>query len=73
MKYILGNDNILALLGAVGLVRVFTPYSIATCIAGGFVTTFANQAEQMFVKGIEKWGTEFESVYENKDWCFLFL
>ena len=76
-KYILGNDNIVALLGAVGLVptflgfiltgpltskfgmtktckvscilgaaaclvRVFTPYSIATCIAGGVVTTFAN-------------------------------
>ena len=73
MKYILGNDNILALLGAVGLVRVFTPYSIAPCIAGGFVTTFANQVKQMFVKGIEKWGTEFKSVYENKDWCFLFL
>ena len=73
MKYILGNDNILALLGAVVLVRVFTPYIIATCIADGFVTTFANQVKQMFVKGIEKWGTEFESVYENKDWCFLFL
>ena len=76
-KYILGNDNIVALLGAVGLiptflgfiltgpmvsklgmtktcivscvmgaaaclVRVFTPYSLATCIAGGCVTTFAN-------------------------------
>jgi glycoside/pentoside/hexuronide transporter len=76
-KYILGNDNIIALLGAVGLiptflgfiltgpmtsklgmtktcmvscvmgavaclVRVFTPYSLATCIAGGVVTTFAN-------------------------------
>ena len=76
-KYILGNDNIVALLGAVGLiptflgfiltgpmasklgmtktcmiscvmgvvaclVRVFTPYSLATCIAGGVVTTFAN-------------------------------
>ena len=24
------------------LVRVFTPYSLATCIAGGVVTTFAN-------------------------------
>lgn len=76
-KYILGNDNIVALLGAVGLiptllgfiltgpmasklgmtktcmvscamgaaaclVRVFTPYSIATCIVGGAVITFAN-------------------------------
>lgn len=76
-KYILGNDNIVALLGAVGLiptflgfiltgpmaakfgmtktciiscvmgvaaclVRVFTPYSLATCIVGGCVTTFAN-------------------------------
>lgn len=76
-KYILGNDNIVALLGAVGLiptflgfiltgpmasklgmtktcmiscamgaaaclVRVFTPYSIATCIVGGAVVTFAN-------------------------------
>ena len=76
-KYILGNDNIVALLGAVGLVptflgfiltgpmasrlgmtktcmvscvlgaaaclvRVFTPYSIATCIACGAVITFAN-------------------------------
>lgn len=76
-KYILGNDNIVALLGAVGLiptflgfiltgpmasklgmtktcmiscilgaaacvVRVFTPYSFATCIVGGCVTTFAN-------------------------------
>ena len=76
-KYILGNDNIVALLGAVGLiptflgfiltgplasklgmtktcmvscamgaaaclVRVFTPYSLMTCIVGGAVTTFAN-------------------------------
>lgn len=76
-KYILGNDNIVALLGAVGLiptflgfmltgpmtskfgmtktcmiacglgavaclVRVFTPYSIASCILGGCVVTFAN-------------------------------
>lgn len=76
-KYILGNDNIVALLGAVGLVptflgfiltgplvsklgmtktcmvscvlgvaaclvRVFTPYSIATCIVCGAVITFAN-------------------------------
>ena len=76
-KYILGNDNIVALLGAVGLiptflgfiltgpmasklgmtktcmvscamgavaclVRVFTPYSLATCIVGGAVVTFAN-------------------------------
>lgn len=76
-KYILGNDNIVALLGVVGLiptflgfvltgpmasklgmtktcmiscgmgaaaclVRVFTPYSLATCIVGGAVTTFAN-------------------------------
>ncbi len=75
-KYILGNDNIVALLGAVGLiptflgfaltgplarkfgmtktcmiasvmgiiacvVRVFTPYSLVSCIAGGCVTTFA--------------------------------
>ena len=73
-KYILGNDNIIALLGAVGLiptflgfiltgpmtsklgmtktcmvscvmgavaclVRVFTPYSLATCIAGQTVQT----------------------------------
>lgn len=76
-KYILGDDNIVALLGAVGLiptflgfiltgpmasklgmtktcivscamgtvaslVRVFTPYSLMTCIIGGCVTTFAN-------------------------------
>ena len=76
-KYILGNDNIVALLGAVGLIptflgfaltgplagkfgmtktcmiasamgiiacviRVFTPYSLVTCIACGCVTTFAN-------------------------------
>ena len=76
-KYILGNDNIVALLGAVGLiptflgfiltgpmasklgmtktcmiscamgavaclVRVFTPYSLMTCVVGGAVTTFAN-------------------------------
>ena len=76
-KYILGNDNIVALLGAVGLiptflgfiltgplasklgmtktcmfscilgaaaclVRVFTPYSIETCIVCGAVITFAN-------------------------------
>lgn len=76
-KYILGNDNIIALLGAVGLiptflgfiltgplasklgmtktcmvscamgaaaclVRVFTPYSLMTCIVGGAVITFAN-------------------------------
>ena len=76
-KYIRGNDNIVALLGAVGLiptflgfiltgplasklgmtktcmvscamgaaaclVRVFTPYSLMTCIVGGAVTTFAN-------------------------------
>lgn len=76
-KYILGNDNIVALLGAVGLiptflgfiltgpmasklgmtktcmiscamgavaclVRVFTPYSLMTCVVGGAVATFAN-------------------------------
>lgn len=76
-KYILGNDNLVALLGAVGLiptflgfiavgpmtkkfgmaktckigcimgaaacaVRVFTPYSIVTCLVGGCFTTFAN-------------------------------
>lgn len=76
-KYILGNDNLVALLGAVGLiptflgfaltgpmasrlgmtrtckvacvlgaaacaVRVFTPYSLITCIIGGCFTTFAN-------------------------------
>lgn len=76
-KYILGNDNIVALLGAVGLiptllgfiltgpmvsklgmtktcmiscamgavaclVRVFTPYSLMTCVVAGAVTTFAN-------------------------------
>lgn len=76
-KYILGNDNIVALLGAVGLVptflgfiltgpmagklgmtktcmvscglgviatviRVFTPYSLTTCIVCGAVVTFAN-------------------------------
>ena len=73
-KYILGNDNIVALLGAVGLiptflgfiltgpmasklgmtktcmiscsmgavaclVRVFTPYSLMTCVVGGAVAT----------------------------------
>ena len=76
-KYILGNDNIVALLGAVGLIptflgfaltgplagklgmtktcmisstmgviacliRVFTPYSLISCIVCGCVTTFAN-------------------------------
>lgn len=76
-KYILGNDNMVALLGAVGLiptflgfaltgpmasklgmtktcmiscvlgaaaciVRVFTPYSLLTCLVGGCFTTFAN-------------------------------
>lgn len=76
-KYILGSDNMVALLGAVGLiptflgfaltgpmasklgmtktcmiscllgaaacvVRVFTPYSLATCLVGGCFTTFAN-------------------------------
>lgn len=76
-KYILGNDNMVALLGAVGLiptflgfaltgpmaakfgmtktcmiscalgaaacvVRVFTPYSLVTCLIGGCFTTFAN-------------------------------
>lgn len=76
-KYILGNDNLVALLGAVGLiptflgfvltgpmakkfgmtktcmiacvlgagaciVRVFTPYSLITCLVGGCFTTFAN-------------------------------
>lgn len=76
-KYILGSDNLVALLGAVGLiptfvgfiavgpmtkkfgmaktcmigcilgaiacvVRVFTPYSIYTCLIGGCFTTFAN-------------------------------
>lgn len=76
-KYILGNDNIVALLGLAGLiptflgfilvgplsskfgmtrtcelscilgiaacvVRVFTPYSLITCLVGGAVTTFAN-------------------------------
>ena len=76
-KYILGNDNLVALLGAVGLIptllgfiltgpltsrfgmtktcmiscflgaaacliRVFTPYSIVSCIACGAVVTFAN-------------------------------
>ncbi len=76
-KYILGNDNMVALLGAVGLiptflgfvltgpmasklgmtktcmvscilgvaacvVRVFTPYSLMSCIIGGAVVTFAN-------------------------------
>lgn len=76
-KYILGNDNIVALLVAVGLiptflgfiltgpmasklgmtktcmiscamgavaclVRVFTPYSLMTCVVGGAVATFAN-------------------------------
>ncbi len=76
-KYILGNDNMVALLGAVGLiptflgfaltgpmagklgmtktcmvscilgiaacvVRVFTPYSLMSCIIAGAVVTFAN-------------------------------
>lgn len=76
-KYILGNDNLVGLLGAVGIiptlvgfiavgpmmkkfgmaktcaigctigaiaciVRVFTPYSLVTCLAGGCFTTFAN-------------------------------
>ena len=49
-KYILGNDNIVALLGAVGLIptflgfilTVFTPYSLMTCVVGGAVATFAN-------------------------------
>lgn len=119
-KYILGNDNIVALLGAVGLVptflgfiltgpltskfgmtktckiscvlgaaaclvRVFTPYSIATCMnslnhyAYGSIGDWMYrkvaglsqlepgykkfQVKPMFVKGIEEWATEFESVY----------
>jgi GPH family glycoside/pentoside/hexuronide:cation symporter len=76
-QYILGNDNIVALLGAVGLIptfigfilvgpmtkkfgmaktcligciigiigciyRVFTPYSLVSCLVGGSMTTFAN-------------------------------
>lgn len=76
-KYILGNDNIVALLGAVGLIptflgfiavgpltkkfgmaktcfigciigiagciyRVFTPYSLISCLVGGSMATFAN-------------------------------
>ena len=76
-NYILGNDNLVALMGAVGLiptflgfilvgpmssklgmtktckvccvmgiaacvVRVFTPYSLVTCLVGGCITTFAN-------------------------------
>ena len=76
-KYILGNDNIVALLGAVGLIptfagfilvgpmtkkfgmaktcligcilgiagciyRVFTPYSLVSCLVGGSMATFAN-------------------------------
>ena len=76
-KYILGNDNIVALLGAVGLIptfagfilvgpmtkklgmaktcltgciigiagciyRVFTPYSLISCLVGGSMVTFAN-------------------------------
>ncbi len=76
-QYILGNDNIVALLGAVGLIptfigfilvgpmtkkfgmaktcligciigiigciyRVFTPYSLVSCLVGGGMTTFAN-------------------------------
>ena len=76
-NYILGNDNLVALMGAVGLiptflgfilvgpmssklgmtktckvccvmgiaacvVRVFTPYSLVTCLVGGCITTFAD-------------------------------
>ena len=76
-KYILGNDNIVALLGAVGMIptllgfilvgpltkkigmaktclvgcivgiigciyRVFTPYSLVSCLVGGGMATFAN-------------------------------
>lgn len=98
-KYILGNDNIVALLGAVGLIptflgfilvgpmtkkfgmaktcligcvigiigciaRVFTPYSLVSCLVGGSMATFANIPIMCLM------GAMVNNCVEYNDWKF---
>ncbi|MDD6351115.1 MAG: glycoside-pentoside-hexuronide (GPH):cation symporter [Lachnospiraceae bacterium] len=98
-KYILGNDNIVALLGGVGLIpsflgfalvgpmtkkfgmaktcvigcligiagciyRVFTPYSLVSCLIGGCMATFANIPIMCLI------GAMVNNCVEYNDWKF---
>lgn len=98
-KYILGNDNLVALLGAVGMIptllgfalvgpmtkklgmaktcqiacligiaggiyRVFTPYSLVSCLVGGSMITFANIPIMCLM------GAMVNNCVEYNDWKF---
>lgn len=98
-KYILGNDNLVALLGAVGMIptllgfalvgpmtkklgmaktcqtacligiaggiyRVFTPYSLVSCLVGGSMITFSNIPIMCLI------GAMVNNCVEYNDWKF---